>query len=347
MAFKRCTAWILSITLPLSLSSCTFNPFSTDNHLTGHADGAVIGAAGGAATGALFGLSKPGIVFAGLGGAAIGYYFTTLTFSAGGVTKAGGEVYTQGDFVTIEIPSDRLFDSNTAELLPEAAPILNSALAVLNRYQNSNVLISGNTSGFGTAKWERKISEARAREVAAYLWSNGISTYRSDGMSTRKLIYAGYGNYFPIATTLHNNSLRSNSRIQITAFPAKKDLQLSPQEKLFANIGDNGSLPFSTHKDNSAATAANAFKGDLLPEVPESHSSDALSEQASPETIAQPQPGNFYKEDSDSAAGNNWKDYNNAASEPQTTSGESSRKQGGLIDESTGYKEESDVNFSR
>lgn len=74
------------------------------------------------------------IGLAALGGAGIGYYMTSLPFAAGGVTAVGGQVYNVGEYVTIVIPTDKIFDVNSDDLLPEATPVLNSALSVLNRY---------------------------------------------------------------------------------------------------------------------------------------------------------------------------------------------------------------------
>ncbi len=286
MKLMRFMLWTLPCVLSFSSMSCSFN------NTTGSLGGAAVGAGAGGGLAALFGASRPVIGLAALGGAGLGYYVTTLTFNAGGVTQSGGQVFTEGDFVTIEIPSDRLFDTNTSELLPGASPILNSAITVLNRYPSSNILVSGSTSGFGTSRWQTKLSEARAREISAYFWQHGIGGYREDELTTRKLIYVGYGNYFPIANDIHNDSIRSNSRIQITAYPPKCDLQLGKNAKVFSNIGDNGSL---THSNNASLTAANSFRGDLLPEVPPAQP-EGLSELANPQTIATPQPGNYYKE---------------------------------------------------
>jgi outer membrane protein OmpA-like peptidoglycan-associated protein len=245
MALYRYTS-LCALSLALTLSSCSFNPFRpNDNHLTGSAEGAAIGGAAGLGISAVLGAPRTIIALATLGGAGIGYYATTLRFSEGGIRQAGGEVYVLGDYVAINIPTDSLFEPNTDELLPSAAYILNSAAAVLGRFPQDNIIISGNSSGFASDRTEHKLTERRARQVAGFLWSAGVNSFQGDNNTQRKLIYTGYANHFPIANHYHNASIRMNSRIQITAYPSNKDLALDKHDMIFNNIG---ALPASNHR---------------------------------------------------------------------------------------------------
>jgi outer membrane protein OmpA-like peptidoglycan-associated protein len=237
---------ILSVITALSLAvlaGCSVNPFSSNNNLTGTATGTLVGAGAGAGIAALAGASKAEILLAGIAGGALGYYVTSLPFTAGGVTHVGGKVYTLGDYATIEIPSESLFDVNTSDLLPEAPAILDSAVSVLNRFPNDNIMISGNTNGYYSSKFERKLSEDRARQVAAYLWAHGIN---NDNISnpnenyggrelpnrySRDLNYVGYGSHFPIANNITAAGIRQNSRIQITAYPQNAKLSMNKCSK--------------------------------------------------------------------------------------------------------------------
>jgi hypothetical protein len=217
---------------------CTTKPYG-DRDTSKHVAGAAIGgAAAGFGTAAL-GAPRPMIVGAAVGGMALGYYVTTLRFDAGPIYKVGGHVYSQGDYVGIDIPSYKLFDANTAELRPDADPLLDSAVAVLKRYPDSNVLVSGNTSGMGAHRYDQKLSQARARRVAAYLWSHGIGSFKAQSINTRKLSFVGYGDYFPIASDVKIENVQKNSRIQITVYPSKKDLQLDKTSQAFENVGSS------------------------------------------------------------------------------------------------------------
>jgi outer membrane protein OmpA-like peptidoglycan-associated protein len=238
---------IVFILLPL-ITSCTFNPFTTDNKLTGlKSPEAPLAIAGGAAAGGtlawLFGGSKTVIGASALGGGLVGYYVSTLRFASGGIMKSGGQVFALGDSVSVEIPTDRLFDVNSADFLDDAAPILDSAVNVLKRYPDNNIMISGSTSGFGSTKFQLKLSEARARQVSAYLWAHGVSQFKQFSTKTRQLIYTGYGDFFPIANDIHNDSNRKNSRIQITAYPSKSQLKIDRCFRVFSNVGASDSDP--------------------------------------------------------------------------------------------------------
>lgn len=218
-------------------SACSYNPFLTDNHITGNPAGAVVGAGVGAGGVALLGGSRPLITLAGLGGGMFGYYVTTLRYDSGGLIQSGGQVYIVGDFVGINIPADKLFEPNTANFLPQANLILDSAVVVLKRYPKNSIFISGNTSGFSRPRWELKLSEKRAQKVAAYFWKAGINQFQDPGNTMRDLNYVGYGNYVRIANTLTNKGIRQNNRIQITSFPSNCNLELGKKDIAMRNFG--------------------------------------------------------------------------------------------------------------
>lgn len=228
----------LFLTSLFGLSACTYNPLSENNHLTGNAASTALGGAVGLGTAAALGATKPiPLVAATVAGASVGYYVSTLRFASAGIYQVGGQVYKLGDYVTIEIPTDNIFEVNSTEPLPEAEPVLKSAANVLKRYGCQNIVVSGNTSGFGTTKYERRISEGRAKEVAAFLWAEGINNFQDRSINLRKLTYVGYGNYFPIASDLRNKGIRQNSRIQITAYPTKDQLLIDEKAMAFNNMG--------------------------------------------------------------------------------------------------------------
>lgn len=221
------------------LCGCSYNPFIDNNHATGTAEGTLLGAGIGVGTMAAigFGSSKTMLVAGGLGGGALGYYFSSLRYDAGGIIQGGGKVYTLGQTVGIYIPSDQLFEPNTADFRPQAGPILDSVATVLKRYPNNNIIISGNTSGFARSHWEQRLSERRAQKVSAYLWNVGINQFQKNSNYMRKLNYVGYGDYFPISNTYTNSSIRENSRIQITSYPSDCDLHLDKKHIALRNMG--------------------------------------------------------------------------------------------------------------
>ena len=229
----------------MTLAGCA--PISDTDPPTGNAVGTAIGGVAGASVAAIAGASKPTIAVAGIGGAALGYYMTTLRFTSSGITAVGGKVYALGRYIIIDLPTDSLFDPNTADLLPGSDAILDSVVAVLKRSTGNNIFISGNTSGSWTARFERKMSECRAAQVASYLWAHGITNsahFKNDTnekSKARDFIYIGYGDTFPIGNQFHMKGIRANSRIQIVSSPSQEELHWDRQHnhfKKYANIGD-------------------------------------------------------------------------------------------------------------
>jgi outer membrane protein OmpA-like peptidoglycan-associated protein len=260
--------------LLLCLTACSYNPFSyrSNEQVADHATGTAIGAVAGTSTGLLLGLPNSVSVALGLTGGALGYYATTERFAAGGIIQSGGQVYSIGDYTTIEIPTDSLFESNSTEFLPGYEPTLLSAVSVLNRSPANHILVSGNTSGFGSSKYERRLSEARARTIANFLWANGVSTLHStpSDFRDRNLKYVGYGNYFPIANNIRAESIRQNSRIQITSYPPKDQICIDKKVLAFNNIGGLGEDTTTGSTSNTQLSSNNTsfqdtFKDDIRP----------------------------------------------------------------------------------
>jgi outer membrane protein OmpA-like peptidoglycan-associated protein len=266
----------LVVAVALNLTGCTAMSQDT-NPPTGNIVGTAIGAGAGAGAAALLGAKAPIIGIAGIAGAGLGYYLTTLRFASGGIIAAGGHVYTLGDTVIIDVPTDRLFDPNTADFLPNTGPILNSIASILARYSDHDIFISGNTSGSWTHRFERTMSECRANAVASSLWMQGITnsnaSFKNDSNDLeahqRRLIYVGFGDDFPIANNIHLNGIRMNSHIQIVATLPQNELHWNQDKKShfkhFKNIGDTSVDTSPPSEDFSRY--ANAFSDDHMPTV--------------------------------------------------------------------------------
>jgi hypothetical protein len=129
-------------------------------------------------------------------------------------------------------------------------------------------MVSGNTSGFGSARFEHRLSEDRARQVAGFLWANGITEFKPQSLDTRKLTYVGYGNYFPVANNITNSGIRSNSRIQITAYPTSEQLLITKKQQAFNNMGEYDEPHLSTAPTTAEVDAAFSTGTTRLPERP-------------------------------------------------------------------------------
>jgi hypothetical protein len=234
---------ILVLFFLCTLGGCTYNPFSTQNRLTGNPAAPLLGAGIGAGGLALLGAPKQLIILGGIGGGALGYYVSTLRYDAGGIVAVGGQVYQIGDYVGIDIPTDYLFDHNSARLLVAAPSILDSVVDVLGRFGNRSILVAGHTSGFDRPAREKRLSTARAKVVVDYLRNAGVNAFEESSINLREIKYVGYGDRFPIANHFRNNSIRQNSHILISVYPSKRQLEAAPYRPVFkdiATIDDSG-----------------------------------------------------------------------------------------------------------
>jgi outer membrane protein OmpA-like peptidoglycan-associated protein len=333
MMEQRITA--LFLTILLTAAGCT--PITRSDPPTGSYAGPVVGGAAGAALAGVFNASRTYLWVGGLAGAGLGYYFTSLRFDSGSILHAGGQVFTVGQVVTIEVPSDSLFDTNTADFLPGTDPILDSMASVLARYPGNNIMISANTSGFGSAKDEQALSEERARQVAGYLWAHGVTGTNDQNVGSSKYdkkrqIYVGYGSYFPIANNIRLKSIRQNSRIQITAYPTDAQLKVEGCFSVFNNIGGTNEKHCHNARADRRAKAPNthnAFSDDHLPDGTADLSNPGeMSEQVSA-PIAPTENKDYNPSLEEEVTDTPMKDYNSIVSSAQTEELDKEAKQGG------------------
>lgn len=98
------------------------------------------------------------------------------------------------------------FDFNKSSLRPESYSELENLINLMNQYPTLKIEISGHTDNIGSATYNKKLSEDRAKSVVDYLVSKGISATR--------LTYAGYGFDKPIATNETEEGRQLNRRTE-------------------------------------------------------------------------------------------------------------------------------------
>jgi OOP family OmpA-OmpF porin len=99
------------------------------------------------------------------------------------------------------------FDFDRAEIRPDAAVILDEAASILNENTGVRVEVSGHTDATGTDEYNQGLSERRARSVADYLSSKGVSADRLDT--------AGYGESKPVADNATRDGRAQNRRVEL------------------------------------------------------------------------------------------------------------------------------------
>ncbi|MCE0522806.1 MAG: OmpA family protein [Methylacidiphilales bacterium] len=71
--------------------------------------------------------------------------------------------------VLLRLPSDVLFDFDSAKLKPEADHLLNQAVGLITKYPEADIHIDGYTDSFGQPDYNATLSEQRAQAVQAWL----------------------------------------------------------------------------------------------------------------------------------------------------------------------------------
>lgn len=124
-------------------------------------------------------------------------------------TPLGSIVDTDGCPSTLVTLQDVHFAFDSAELTAEAKSILRDAVAVINANPSDRITIEGHTDSTGSDAYNSQLSQRRARSVAEYLVSQGVSGSR--------LNTVGKGESHPIASNDTREGRALNRRVQIIA----------------------------------------------------------------------------------------------------------------------------------
>jgi len=183
--------------------------------------GALIGAAAGAAAGAAIG-NKAGntavgaILGAVVGGAAGAYIGNYMDKQAEEIERdlEGATVERIGEGIKITFDSGILFDVNSSTLQPAAQTNLTNLAAILNKYEDTEVLVEGHTDSTGPRDHNMNLSLMRAQAVSNHM--TGLQV-----MPTRFRMM-GYGPDQPVALNSTAAGRQANRRVDIAIFANDK-----------------------------------------------------------------------------------------------------------------------------
>ena len=212
---------LIVLTAVLSvLSACTtINPYTGQAQTSKAVWGTAIGAATGAATGALVSDNHgTGALVGGLAGAAlgggVGYYMDTQEAELRAeLASTGVSVIRDGDNIRLIMPGNITFKTDSADINAGFYATLNSVAKVLNKYDNSTVMVMGFTDSTGSAAYNQTLSQNRASAVAAYLQGQGVKSNRFE------ILAMGASN--PIADNSTAAGRQQNRRVEIKIIPNK------------------------------------------------------------------------------------------------------------------------------
>ena len=205
----------------LLASGCTTLDAYTGEERTARAQRqAVIGAVSGAVAGLITGDSsmerkKRALVGAGLGaltGAAVGSYMDRQEARLRAeLERTGVSVTRVGDNITLNMPGNITFATNSADLNATFYEVLNSVSIVVNEFEQTVIEVAGHTDSTGSDAYNQQLSERRANSVARYL---GTRNVRND-----RVIEVGMGESRPVASNDTDAGRQLNRRVELTLVP--------------------------------------------------------------------------------------------------------------------------------
>jgi outer membrane protein OmpA-like peptidoglycan-associated protein len=193
------------------------------------AKGAVIGAGAGGAAGGLIGHATGntvagvliGAAVGGAAGALIGNY---MDKQAAEIERdiEGARVERVGEGIKITFSSGILFDINRADLKGPSRTELAKLANILNKYDDTNILLAGHTDSTGSDEYNMGLSRQRAQSVANYLSNQNVNPER--------FTVSGYGKSDPIASNDTADGRAQNRRVEVAIW-ANEKLKKVAQEK--------------------------------------------------------------------------------------------------------------------
>ncbi len=198
----------------------TLDAYTREEQTSSATKGALIGAAAGAVVGLVSGddaveRRQRALIGAGIGalaGGSIGYYMDRQEAKLRAELEGTGVSVTRiGDNITLNMPGNVTFATDSSDLSPGFFSVLNSVGKVLNEYDQTVVEVAGHTDSTGSESYNQSLSESRAGSVATYLQAQGISGQR--------VITVGMGELRPVSDNTSSTGRQANRRVEITMVP--------------------------------------------------------------------------------------------------------------------------------
>ena len=181
--------------------------------LIGAGSGALVGgaigkAAGNTAVGAILGATVGGAA-----GAIIGHY---MDEQAREIERdlEGARIERVGEGIKITFDSGILFDVNSAHLQTDAQLNLIKLAKILNKYDDTDILIEGHTDATGTEEYNLDLSRRRSQSVANQLATGQVDATRFTLM--------GYGEAQPITSNDTAEGRQENRRVELAIMANEK-----------------------------------------------------------------------------------------------------------------------------
>jgi outer membrane protein OmpA-like peptidoglycan-associated protein len=198
----------------------TLDPYSGESGMSNSTKGALIGAAAGVVVGLASGddaleRRQHALIGAGVGalaGGSVGYYMDKQEAELRAELEGTGVSVTRiGDNITLNMPGNVTFATDSSDLNPAFFAVLASVGKVIREFDQTVVEVAGHTDSSGSEAHNQMLSERRSGTVSQYLQSRNISGQR--------LIAIGLGESMPLADNSQDIGRQANRRVEITMVP--------------------------------------------------------------------------------------------------------------------------------
>lgn len=129
---------------------------------------------------------------------------------------AGAKIERVGEGIKITFDSGILFETDSYVLQTQARTNISKLTTILNKYPDTNILVTGHTDSDGKEQYNQTLSEQRAKSVSVYAMGQGINSTR--------LSIIGLGENEPAASNETVEGKKLNRRVEIAIF-ANEDLK--------------------------------------------------------------------------------------------------------------------------
>jgi outer membrane protein OmpA-like peptidoglycan-associated protein len=219
---KKHVAFMIIVAL---LTAAMFGCSSMSKSQKGAVIGGTAGAAAGAAIGKAAGNTAVGAILgAAIGGAAGAYIGHEMDKQAAEIEQdiEGAQVERVGEGIKITFASGILFDVDSSTLKLVAQDNLDKLAVILNKYEDTDILIEGHTDSTGTEGYNLELSRRRSQSVSNHLAGAQVNAARFTIM--------GYGESQPVASNDTVEGRALNRRVEI-AIMANEEMKKVAQDK--------------------------------------------------------------------------------------------------------------------
>jgi len=202
-------------------TACVTDPYTGEKRISKTALGGLFGAGLGAGVAAgiaaLAGkdAAKAALIGAGsgfVGGAAVGGYMDYQDAKLRRFLEGTGvRVVRVGNEITLSMPSNITFQTDSDTLSPDFLDIMHSVSLVLTEYDKTIIEIMGHTDSTGSEAYNLALSLRRSQSVANHLSGKGVNSLR--------VLTEGFGEQYPVSSNDTEQGRLLNRRVELRLSP--------------------------------------------------------------------------------------------------------------------------------